>query len=70
MEWTPDQLDRLERAIAEGARVQLMRRGTEYVLLPRALRAEGSTEVLLGTTIGGDDLRFRLDEVEAFAVLP
>jgi hypothetical protein len=69
MNWNPDNMDRLERAITEGSRIQVMRRGTEYVLLPRQLRPEGSTDVLLATTTTGDDLNFALNEIERFAVL-
>lgn len=62
-------MDRLERAISEGSRIQLRRRGTEYVLLPRRLRSEASTDVLLATTTTGDELSFSLDEIERFAVI-
>lgn len=70
MDWDPDEMDRLERAITEGARIQIFRRGTEYVLVPQSLHPEGATEILLATTtLGGDDLRFRLDEIEEFQVI-
>jgi predicted DNA-binding transcriptional regulator YafY len=67
--WRPADIDRLERAMSEGARVQLMRRGTEYVVIPRSLVSEGAREVLVATTTTGDDLRFRLDEIEYFSVI-
>lgn len=69
MNFTPDDMDRLERAITEMSRVQLSRRGTEYVIIPREIDSSGSTEVLLGTTAAGDDLRFRLDEIERFSII-
>jgi hypothetical protein len=69
VQWSPDDVDRLERAIVEGARIQLSRRGTEYVLVPRALRSEGNQEMLVATTTRGDDLEFALDEIEAFQVI-
>lgn len=69
MNWSPEEVDRLERAIVEGSRVQLSRRGTEYVVIPRAIRSEGSGEILVGTTNTGDDLSFALDEIESFDVL-
>jgi hypothetical protein len=69
MIWNPDALDRLERAIRDGARVHLVRRGTEYSVRPRALRAEGATEVLTAThTTTGEELDFRLDEIEEWSV--
>jgi hypothetical protein len=67
--WSPDEMDRLERAIIEGARVQLSRRGTIYMLVPREIRARGSSEFLIGTTNAGDDLSFALDEIEYFDVI-
>jgi hypothetical protein len=35
MDFSPTKIDDLERAIVEETRVQLSRRGTEYVVLPR-----------------------------------
>ena len=67
--WTPDEIDQLERAIIEGSRVQLSRRGTEYMIVPRALRSRGPTEILIGTTNAGDELGFVLDEIERFDVI-
>lgn len=67
--WTPDDIDRLERAIIEGARVQLSRRGTEYVVIPKELQSRGPAEVLIGTTNACDDLSFELAEVEYFEVI-
>lgn len=69
MNWSPEEVDRLERAIVEGSRVQLSRRGTEYVVVPREIQSEGSAEILIGTTNAGDDLRFALDEIDSFDVL-
>lgn len=70
MNWTPEAMDRLERAVAEGSRVRLLRRGTEYVVLPRDLRDDYGSEVLTATHLGtGDAMEFRLDEVEGFAVV-
>jgi hypothetical protein len=68
--WTPDALDRLERAMAEGSRVQLRRRGTEIVILPDRLRYDYGGEVLAGRHLGtGDAVEVPLGEVEWFAVL-
>ncbi len=70
MNWSAEQLDRLERALMEGSRVQIDRRGTEYVLVAHSLRTEGPVETLVGrhpTT--GDDMEFRLDEIDSFAVV-
>lgn len=70
MNWTPDALDRLERAMADGARVQLRRRGTEIVLLPDRLRHDYGGEVLSGRHLGtGERVEVPLDEVDSFAVI-
>lgn len=70
MRWRPQDLDRLERAIDEGARIQLSRRGTEYVIAPRELRGEGTDEVIVAVHPNtGEEMRFRLSEIDSFVVL-
>lgn len=70
MRWGPAEIDRLERAIQDEDRIQLSRRGTEYVIQPRELRSEGATEVIVAVHPNtGEEMRFRLDEVEHFAVI-
>ncbi|HET8654815.1 MAG TPA: hypothetical protein VFL93_04835 [Longimicrobiaceae bacterium] len=69
MRWSPDDVDRLERAIVDGDRVRLLRRGTEYVVVPLEVRAQGTRDVLVATTNTGDDRSFVLDEIEWFDVI-
>ncbi len=70
MRWRPQDLDRLERAIDEGARIQLSRRGTEYVIQARELRSEGTSEVIVAVhPTTGEEMRFALDEIDDFAVI-
>ena len=69
MDWSPRQMDDLERAILEGTRIQLTRRGTEYVVIPREIRASGPVDTLVGITSTGDELSFPLPEVDDFVVL-
>lgn len=70
MNWSPDSLDRLERALDEGARVRLRRKGAELVLLPERLRHDYGGEILVGQHLGtGDRVEVPLDEVEWFAVI-
>jgi hypothetical protein len=69
MDWSPDEMDRLERAIVDGSRVQLTRRGTEYVVIPREIRSNGPIDTLVGITSTGDELSFSLPELENFVVL-
>jgi len=68
--WSPDQIDLLERAIVRGWRVQLMRRGTDFSVIPRSLRSVGAVEVLTAThTTTGDELEFRLDDIDEWDVM-
>jgi hypothetical protein len=69
MEWSPDQLDRLERAIVDGTRVQLTRRGTEYVVVPREIRSSGPVDSLVGVTSTGDEITFTLPEIDELVIL-
>jgi hypothetical protein len=69
MDWSPQEMDLLERAIVEGTRVQLTRRGTEYVVVPREIRSSGPEEYLMGMTSTGDELSFALPEIDLFVVL-
>lgn len=68
-QWTPEEMDRLERAIVEGDRVQLTRRGSEFVVVPREIVAGTTGDVLRATTYTGDELDFALDEVDSFDVI-
>jgi hypothetical protein len=69
MQWSPEAVDRLERAIVEGARVQIWRRGTEYMVVPRAIRSRGSEDELVGVTNTGDELSFPFGEIESYEVI-
>lgn len=70
MRWTPDDLDRLERAIMDGTRVQLYRRGTELIVVPEDVRARLGRDILRARRIAtGETDEFPLDEVEGFEVL-
>lgn len=62
-------MDRLERAIVAGDRVQLTRRGTEYVVIPQEILASGPSDSLVGLTSTGDELTFSLIDIDHFVVL-
>lgn len=67
---TPADYDALERAIADATRVVVMRRGTEYVIVPRRLRTEGRREVIEATNpTTGDALAFSLDDIDTINVV-
>jgi len=70
MRWTPEELDRLERAIMDGTRVQLCRRGTELIVVPQDVRARLGRDILRARRVGTGEMdEFPLDEVETFEVL-
>lgn len=69
MKWGPDEMDRLERAIVEGDRVQILRRGTEYILIPKQIEAAGPGDVLIATSPLGDDFRVPIEEIDQLTVI-
>lgn len=63
---THAQYDRLERAVASGSRIAVYRRGTEYVVVPRALTIRDGREVIDARNPStGDSLSLYLDELDA-----
>ncbi|HEX8430539.1 MAG TPA: hypothetical protein VF625_04595, partial [Longimicrobium sp.] len=70
MTWTPADLDRLERAIMQGTRVQFFRRGTEHIVVPQFIRSRFGRDVLHARRVGtGETDEFALDEIDDFDVL-
>lgn len=66
---THEQYDALERAITDKRRVALMRRGTEYVVVPSHLVVEGGREAVHVRHPSGSVMTFYLDELESFEVV-
>lgn len=67
---TAAQYDSLERAITDGRRLSVWRRGTEFVIVVDRLRVAGGREALEAhhpTT--GDKLTLYIDELEAIEVV-
>jgi hypothetical protein len=68
--WTNDRMDQLENAARKNLRVSLTRRGTEYVVTAIRVTSIGQHEVLIGfLPMTGEELTFRLDEIEGFQVI-
>lgn len=68
--WTTDRMDQLENAARRGQRVALTRRGTEYVVLALKITSAGRQDVLIGRLpMTGEELPFRLDEIDSFQVI-
>ena len=65
-----EQYDALERAVTDGRRIAVFRRGTEYVVVPRRIRIAGGREALEAThPTTGDRITFWLDEVDSIEVV-
>ncbi len=65
-----EQYDALERAIANGRRLSVWRRGTEFIIVVDRLRVAGGREALEAhhpTT--GDKLVLYIDELEGIEVI-
>ena len=63
-------MDRLEKAVRDSLRVSVSRRGTEYIVVARRLTHAGGTEALIGfLPMTGEELAFRLDELEHLEVI-
>jgi hypothetical protein len=68
--WTNDRMDQLENAARRNLRVSLTRRGTEYVVTAIRVTSIGQHDALIGfLPMTGEELTFRLDEIEGFQVI-
>jgi hypothetical protein len=69
-ELTTSQYDALERAITDGTRIAVYRRGTEYVVVPKRLRVDGGREALEAAhPTTGERLTLYIDEVDSVEVV-
>lgn len=67
---THEQYDSLERAVTRGQRIAVYRRGTEYIVIPLALRNQNGREVIdARNPTTGDRLSLYLDELEAIELV-
>lgn len=63
-------MDQIEHAARNGRRVALMRRGTEFIVVALRVTSADRHEVLVGRhPMTGEELTFRLDEIDAMQVL-
>ena len=68
--WTSDRMDQLERAARDGLRVALSRRGTEYVVVAQRVTSIEQHDALVGwLPMTGEELTFRLEEIDSFQVI-
>ena len=69
-ELTTAQYDALERAITNGTRIAVYRRGSEVVVVPRTLRTLRGREVLESThPTTGDRMTLYIDELDSIEVV-
>jgi hypothetical protein len=62
---THEQYNRLEAALSGARRIRISRRGTEYVLVPLAMRTQERREVIdAKNPTTGDSMTLYLDEVD------
>lgn len=67
---THQQYDDLERAVRNGTRIAVYRRGHEYVVVPRDLRLHGGREAIHAVhPTTGDALTFYIDDLEGLEVV-
>ena len=64
------QYDRLENAITTGARLALMRRGTEFLVIPERLRIDAGREVIVARHPStGQRLELRVDDLDSIELV-
>ena len=64
------QYDMLERAVVEGSRLSIWRRGTEYVVIPERLRIKQGRELIEARHPStGHRLELYIEEIDAFEVV-
>jgi hypothetical protein len=67
---THSEYDALERAVIDGTRLAIYRRGTEYVVIPQALRLRDGRELIESThPTTGEAISFYLDEIDSLHVI-
>lgn len=67
---THDQYERLERAVSRSQRIAVARRGTEFILIPLALRSLDGREVIdARNPTTGDAMTLFVDELDALETL-
>ncbi len=66
-----EQYNALERAIADGRRIVVERRGTEFIVVPELLRQIGGREAVeTRHPTTGERLTLYLDELDVLEIVP
>ena len=69
-QFTHQQYDDIEHSVAAGRRIAVWRRGTEYIVVPMALRVRGGRELIEARNpTTGDPMTLYLDELDRIEVV-
>ena len=67
---THDDYERLERAVTHGHRIVVYRRGTEYIVVPLALKVRGGREVIeTRNPTTGDVMSLAVEELDSIEMV-
>jgi hypothetical protein len=67
---SPNEYDVLERAVADGNRISVYRRGTEYLVIPmRIFLQDGREAIEARHPTTGERIILRIDDIESFEVV-
>jgi uncharacterized protein with PhoU and TrkA domain len=68
--WTADRMDQLENAARRGLRVALSRRGPAYIVVALRVTSHDQHDALIARLpMTGEDLTFRLNEIDSLQVI-
>ncbi|MFI5234120.1 MAG: hypothetical protein ACHQXA_00275 [Gemmatimonadales bacterium] len=70
MRWTAERMNQLERAVRDGLRVSLSRRGSDFIVTASRITTVRQRDALVGrSSVTGEDQTFVLDELDGFFIL-
>lgn len=70
MRWTADRMNQLERAVRDGLRVAIARRGSEFIVRAARIESVRQRDALVGRLpMTNEELTFVLDELDDFTIL-
>ena len=70
MRWSPERMNQLERAVGNGKRILLSRRGSEFVVIAKRMTMTDRDEGVVGQLPAtGEELVFLLHELDDFQII-
>jgi hypothetical protein len=68
---TVKEYDQLERAIRDARRISIIRRGTEYIIIPLSIRMRmGKEAIEARNPTTGDDMVIFVEDLDSIAAMP